>query len=195
MFEKVADQNLIVIGSSSGGPRVLKDMFMKLPVLNASIVIVQHILPNFDLALVNKIASFSAMKIKLVEDEDTIEKSCIHFAKADKHLSLVHNYRFSLSDGECVNGSIPSIDTAMKSVKRKKGGKIVGVVLTGMGCDGAEGLSHIKQLGGITIAQDKESSSIYSMPRAAANTGDVDYVLNSGKIGNMLALLVGVVQY
>lgn len=100
------------------------------------------------------------------------------------------NQKIVLAEGKRFNFVQPSADLAMKSLSRPLKGKIIGVVLTGMGKDGAEGIRHIKSIGGITMAQDQKSSAIFGMPKAAAETGAVDFVFPPDKIGKKLVELL-----
>ena len=96
-----------------------------------------------------------------------------------------------LNNGEKVNSVRPSVDVAMKSVITPIGSRVVGVILTGMGSDGAAGISQIKQMGGITVAQDQKTSVIYGMPKAAADTGFIDYILSTEQIADKIKNLFG----
>jgi len=158
--------------------------------LNASIIIVQHVPPIIDAAIANKLDSLSAMDVSLSSDGTELKNSNVYMAKADSHLTLMHNNTIKLVTGDKVNFCMPSVDVTMKSLSKHNTSKIVGVVLTGLGCDGAAGISHIKQLGGVTIAQDERSSAIYGMPRAAYETGDVDFVLHERNICSKLVEIV-----
>jgi two-component system chemotaxis response regulator CheB len=182
--------NIIVIGASTGGPKVLFNIFSKLPPVNAAVIIVQHIIPKYDMNFAACLNSVTKMNVLLAGDGNVLKKGSVFVAPAGVHLSLEHNTRIKLVHGEKVNYCCPSIDVAMKSLVHTGTGKIVGVVLTGMGKDGAHGITHIKKINGVTIAQDKKSSVIYSMPMEAQNTGNVDFVLSADAIGRKLVELV-----
>jgi two-component system chemotaxis response regulator CheB len=190
-MNKKTNMNIIVIGSSTGGPKLLNKIFAELPILNATIIIVQHVPPVFDKAIAERLDSISPMSVVLANDGDTLKESTVYVAQAKLHLLLSENYKINLVKDKKINCCIPSIDATMTSLCNNKDGKIIGVLLTGMGKDGAAGISHIKHIGGITIAQDKESSTIYGMPKAAYETGNVDYVLHEDKLSAMLIKLVG----
>ena len=178
--------NLIVIGSSTGGLKILEEMFRRLPALKAAVLIVQHITPIIDQAFVGSLARISKMPVSLVREGQTLEDGHVYVAPGGKHLNLIRNQSFHLFSGEKVNSVCPSIDVTMKSLVRPPSGKLAGVILTGMGCDGAEGIMHVKRIGGITIAQDQKSSIIYGMPKAAAETGMIDYILSTDRITDKL---------
>ena len=184
-------KNIIIIGASTGGTRVLSNFFSELPVLNAAIIIVQHI-PAFHCGLfAESLDRLSPMKVVLADNRTTLENHTVYCAPSDTHLILIDNSRIKLIDGEKVNFCKPSIDVTMKSLNQNQCGRIVGVLLTGMGKDGSDGISHIKAIGGFTIAQDKDSCVIYGMPKAAIETGKVDYILHQDNIPRKLIALVG----
>jgi two-component system chemotaxis response regulator CheB len=162
-----------------------------LPILRAAIVIVQHITPVIDLAFTTSLARKSRMPVKLAKDGDLLSQGQICIAPGGVHLTLVSNQKVHLYSGEKVNSVCPSIDVTMKSVGPQSGGKLVGVILSGMGRDGADGLVHLKGYGAITIAQDQKTCVIYGMPKAAAETGKVDFVLPTTAIARKLADLFG----
>ena len=170
---------------------MLQEIFSNLPVINASVIIVQHISPMFDKAMADRLNEISPMDVRLAEDGQHIKDGTVYVAPSRKYLKLEFNERIMLT--ECSNSDYcrHSITMAMKSLVRHNSGKIVGVVLTGMGDDGAEGITHIKKLGGATIAQDNETSVIYNMPEAAQATGNVDYVLSKKLISSKLVQLIG----
>lgn len=183
--------NLVVIGSSTGGLKILEELFPQLPPLKAAVVIVQHITPQVDQSFVTSLARVSKMPVSLAREGTVIQAGQVYLAPGGVHLTLSRNSVVHLHDGEKVNSVRPSIDVAMKSVTTSAGGRLAGVILTGMGSDGAAGISHIKQLGGITIAQDQKTSVIYGMPRAAAETGQVDFILPTGRIAHKIKELFG----
>jgi len=183
---------LVMIGSSAGGPRILKEIFHDLPRLNAAVILIQH-MPRFINESVREILDeLTGMDVRIAEDGDELRKGVVHIAPSEKHLRLIDNRRIVLFDGEKVNFVSPSVDIAMKSVQTKQGQNIVGVILTGMGRDGADGIQHIKKIGGVTIAQNEETSVIFGMPKEAIATGSVDWVLGPGEIRNKLIALSGI---
>jgi two-component system chemotaxis response regulator CheB len=183
--------NIVIIGSSTGGPKTLGKMFSGLPVLNAAVIIVQHILPGFDEGFARNLNLKTEMPVELAQTGAIIEKGRAYVAQSRIHMRLMNNARIELYEGPKVNCCCPAVDVTMKSLGKQRAGKIVGVVLTGLGNDGADGTTHIKSLGGTTISQDKETSVIYGMPKAAYETGHVDHVLPDDQIGSKLVELVG----
>jgi two-component system, chemotaxis family, protein-glutamate methylesterase/glutaminase len=187
----MSSRNLVVIGVSTGGPMTLRELFQELPVLNAAFVVVLHISSAMDFRVAQGIDSVASMPVALAQDGEFLEDGRVYLAPGGLHLKLDANRRITLWEGERVNYVQPSVDVAMLSVTRPRSGKLIGIVLTGMGKDGAEGIRHIKSIGGVTIAQDQRSCTIYGMPKAAAETGAVDFVLPPKKIAAKLVELLG----
>lgn len=183
----MSTNNIVVIGVSTGGPIALKRLFAELPPLDAAIVIVLHIPRGMDYKIARSLDAVASMPVALAEDGEYLQKGHVYLAPGGFHLRLEGNSRIVLEEGGRINFVQPSADVAMKSLlKPLKRRWIIGVILTGMGKDGAEGIRHIKELGGVTIAQDQESSAIYGMPKAAVETGSVDFVVSPEKIGSIL---------
>ena len=167
--------NIVMIGVSTGGPMALKKLFSELPPLNAAFVIVLHIPPGMDYKIAKSLESIASMPVALANHGEYLKPGQVYLAPGGFHLALEGNSRILLREGPRVNFVQPSVDVAMNSLlKPIKSVRIVGVILTGMGKDGAEGIRHLKSIGGITIAQDQDSSAIYGMPKAAVETGAVD---------------------
>ena len=134
----------------------------------------------------------TTMTVKIAEDGDMIRDGVIYIAPSEVHLELKNNRMIYLMNGEKVNFVCPAIDVAMNSFTPFRNDRIIGVILTGMGHDGAQGLLHIKNIGGLTIAQDEDSSIVYGMPKAAYETGCVDLILSPEKIRQRLIQSVGI---
>lgn len=183
--------NFVMIGSSTGGLKVLEELFSRLPVLKAAVVIIQHITPQVDQSFVASLLRVSKMPVSLAMEGTNIQPGQVYLAPGGVHLTLLRNSLVRLNNGDKVNSVRPSIDVAMKSVTTPAGARIAGVILTGMGADGAVGISHIKRMGGVTIAQDQKTSVIYGMPKAAAETGQVDFVLPTEQIAVKIKSLFG----
>lgn len=185
-------RNLVVIGSSTGGVRALDRIFSGLPRLNAAIVIVHHMPKFINGSLGCQLNANTDMEVKVAEDGEILEHGKVYLAPSNVHLRIEHNSCIRLVGGEKVNFVCPSIDVTMRSLRKELDDQIVGVVLTGMGVDGVSGTSHIKRIGGLTIAQDEATSAIYGMPKAAYKTGDVDLVLTPERIQDKLIEIVGI---
>jgi two-component system chemotaxis response regulator CheB len=178
---------LIVIGASTGGPKVLGEILTLLPPLRASVVIVQHMPAFINPSFVRTLARQACMDVRLAQEGDALDEGVILVAPSDFHLTFVRNRCVRLGSGPQVNYVRPAIDVAMMSLLPPgPGQKIIGVVLTGMGRDGAAGLAHIKRLGGMTVAQDEASCAVWGMPAQAVKLGCVDYELPPASIVALL---------
>jgi two-component system chemotaxis response regulator CheB len=179
----------VVIGSSTGGPKALSQLYAALPGdFPAPIILVQHNSSGFDAGFVQWLNTYTPLEVQLAKAGEYPRKGKIYVAPTGQHL-LIGNSGFVLDDGEPVNNQKPAVDILFKSAAEFYGCSVVSVVLTGMGYDGAEGTRAVKKACGITVAQDEASSMIYGMPRAAAETGCVDMVLPLDKIPTRLLFL------
>jgi two-component system, chemotaxis family, protein-glutamate methylesterase/glutaminase len=183
--------NLVVIGVSTGGPLTLKELFSGLPPLNAAFLVVLHITPEMDFRIAQGIDAAASMPAALAQDGEFLKAGRIYLAPGGFHLKLEGNHRIALQEGPRVNYVQPAVDVAMQSLTRSLSGELIGIILTGMGKDGAEGMRHMKSIGGTTMAQDQKSSVIYGMPKAALDTGAVDLVLPPSGIAAKLVELLG----
>ena len=180
----------VAIAASTGGPQSLLQVFEKLPgELDAAILLVQHMPPGFTKSFAMRLDRISQLNVKEAEDGETVYENWAYVAPGDYHMEVVSRLGkpvIKLYKGPKIHGVRPAADPMMKSVAKLFGRKTVGVVMTGMGRDGAEGLAEIKRRGGITIAQDKETSIIFGMPKAAIELGVVDYVVPLDKIADTI---------
>jgi two-component system, chemotaxis family, protein-glutamate methylesterase/glutaminase len=169
---------IVAIGTSTGGPRALQEVLTRLPKnLPCPAVIVQHMPPGFTRSLAERLNSLSEIQVKEAEEGDVLLPGCAVIAPGDYHISIQRESGKSvvrLNKEPAIGGLRPAVDPMMMSVSRNFPGKAVGVILTGMGHDGAKGLLAIKQAHGCTIAEDKSTTVIYGMPKAAVEAGAVD---------------------
>jgi two-component system chemotaxis response regulator CheB len=129
------------------------------------------------------------MEVRLAQDGDWLREGLVLVAPSEAHCTLQRNQRVRLAPGPKVNFVCPSVDVMMQSVKAPPAGqRLIGVLLTGMGKDGAAGLAHLKRLGALTIAQDEASSAVYGMPAEAVKLGCVDHELAPEGILRLLTL-------
>jgi two-component system chemotaxis response regulator CheB len=184
-------QNVVVIGSSTGGPRVLERVFSGMPRLACSIVIVNQMVKAMNPIIRDRLARVTNMEVIIAKDSSFLTSGKLYIAPSEIHLKLVGNSTIALAQGERVNNVRPSIDVAMRSLEARDGDRIVGVILTGAGRDGADGIKYIKEIGGLTIAQDEKSSPLPTMPKAAIATGKIDLVLTPEDITGKLVKLFG----
>jgi two-component system, chemotaxis family, protein-glutamate methylesterase/glutaminase len=183
-------RNLVVIASSTGGPQTLRAVFGRLPVLDASIVVVQHMPQFVEDSMCQGLDRITDMHVSLAQTGDRLSAGRVFLAPADRHLVFEGCGVLRVVDGPKVNYVRPSADVTMKSVTHQMCGRPIGVVLTGIGRDDADGIVHLKQLGGTTIAQDESTCVIHRMPEAAVATKYVDYILTPTQIHDALARLV-----
>ena len=183
-------RKIVIIGASTGGPQTLRKVVEKIPVIDACIIIVQHMPIHVNNSIRRSLSQLTDMDVNIAEDGMRLKNGVIIIAPSEVHLELDRNRFVRLVEGEKVNYVCPAVDVTLRSIENTSGVNIIGVILTGMGSDGAEGIRHIKQLGGTTIAQDEATSVIYGMPRAAAETGDIDFILPPELIGDKITQLV-----
>lgn len=179
-------RKIVIIGASTGGPRILDRIFRDFPYTDLAIIIVQHMPDHINLSLKEKLAGYTGMNVRIAEDGETIENGSIYIAPSGYYLTLENNRIIRLSSDVSAGYIAPSVDAAMESLVRRESDSIAGVVLTGMGFDGSAGIVHVKEIGGTVISQNMETSIIHSMPMAAFETGCVDYVLSPEKIREMM---------
>jgi two-component system chemotaxis response regulator CheB len=177
----VRAKKVVIIGSSTGGPAALEQVLPRLPEnLKAGILIVQHMPPGFTKSMAERLNRISPVEIKEAQDGDAILEGRALLAPGDYHMIVRKGagpgYIVAMSHEPQVHRVRPAVDVTMKSAVRAFGASTVGVVLTGMGSDGAFGLKDIKDQGGRTIACDEKTSVIFGMPRAAIELGCVDRV-------------------
>ena len=175
-------KNLVIIGSSAGGPRILKEIFQNFPVLNAAILVIQHMPKFVNESLRYNLDMLTEMPVSIAQHGDRLNPGNIYLAPSEVHCKFINNQEIQLVKAEKVNYVCPSIDETLKSVSGHNVMRIIGIILTGMGRDGADGMVHIKTIGGTTIAQDEKTSIIFGMPREAINTGSIDWILNPEQI-------------
>ena len=183
---KTTDQEpLIAIGASTGGTEVLREILSSLPPNLPGIVIVQHMPKAFTGSFANSLDRVSELEIKEAEDGDMVESGKALLAPGDAHMILKTNgssYQVKLDKGELVNRHRPAVDVLFRSVASIAGSAAVGVILTGMGNDGAKGMTEMHDQGALTLAQDQESCVVYGMPKVAVESGAVDQSLTPEQI-------------
>jgi len=177
---RVANDPIIAIGASTGGTEALKEILRAMPFDAPGIVIVQHMPVGFTAAFAAHLADICKMEVREAVHGDRVVRGRALLARGDRHL-LVHRRGFELvvelSDAPPVARHRPSVDVLFRSVADAVGAAAVGVILTGMGADGADGLLTMKRAGAGTIAQDESTSVVFGMPKEAIDRGAVDVVL------------------
>jgi two-component system, chemotaxis family, protein-glutamate methylesterase/glutaminase len=187
----IQPKTIVVIGASAGGPRVLKTLFHGMPRLRASVIVVQHMPKFINDSLRDSLAAETRMRVVIAQNGDPLEDGTVYIAPSEVHLVVRHNRSLRLAHGEKVNYVCPAVDVTMNSLFMEFGASFIGVVLTGMGRDGADGVVHVRRIGGVTLAQDEKTSSIFGMPKEAIATGCVDFVLPPEKIRVKIEELTG----
>ena len=173
---------VVAIGASTGGPRVLLKILRGLPPdYPLPILVVQHITQNFAQVFCRWLDQQISLKVELASSCRTLEGGCVLVAPPKLHMA-VSNGKVALRPGSPRHGCIPSVDVLFESLAQEYGKQSVGILLTGMGEDGAEGLLKIQETGGLTIAQDEESCVVFGMPKAAIQRGAAQKVLNPQQI-------------
>jgi two-component system chemotaxis response regulator CheB len=184
---------IIALGISTGGPQALEILLSRLPVnFNAGIVIVQHISSGFVEGLVDWLKISSKLDIRVAKSGDTVKSGVVLFAPDNYNMLISEDGRVILKEDLSKSMlHVPSIDELMKSVAKNYKYRAVGLLMTGMGSDGVEGMRLIKSSGGITLAQDEKTSVIFGMNKLAIDRGYVDKIVTLEKIADELVELVG----
>jgi two-component system chemotaxis response regulator CheB len=173
-------QPLIALGASTGGTEALLELLAPLPAETPAVLVVQHMPEGFTRAFAERLDRSCRLAVKEAEDGDRVLPGHVLLAPGDRHMILrcrAGGYFVEVSDGPLVSRHRPSVDVLFRSVAQAAGANAVGVILTGMGDDGAAGLAEMKQAGALTLAQDEKTSIVFGMPKEAIRRGAVDEVL------------------
>lgn len=185
---------LIAIGASTGGTEAIYNIVRYLPPTVPGIVIVQHIPPVFSRMFAERLNTQTSLRVKEAESGDYTEPGTVLIAPGDRHMRLKKvgtRYRVECFEGEKVNGHCPSVDILFDSVAKEAGKSAIGILLTGMGSDGAKGLLAMRHSGSRTIGQDEASSVVYGMPKVAYEIGAVEKQVPLGRIPQVLFEMLG----
>ena len=184
-------EKIVVIGASTGGTEALKSLLETMPPDTPGMVIVQHMPELFTRAFAGRLDGLCAITVKEAENNDSVIRGRALIAPGNHHLLLKRSgarYYVEVKDGPLVCRHRPSVDVLFRSAARYAGQNAIGVILTGMGDDGARGMLEMKQAGAKTIAQDEATCVVFGMPKEAINLGGVDKVLPLPSIpGSVLA--------
>lgn len=167
---------VIALGASTGGTEAIASVLTRLPNNVPGIVVVQHIPPMFSTMFAQRVNKCTGFDVKEAQTGDEIKSGTVLIAPGDKHFRVVRKggkLVASVEEGEKVSGHCPSVDVLFDSVAKEVGKNALGVIMTGMGADGAKGLLAMRNNGARTIGQDKESCIVYGMPKEAYNMGGV----------------------
>ena len=184
---------LVALGASTGGPEAIRHVLSRFPRGMPPTLIVQHMVPRFTEAFASRLNDLGTIEVREARDGDELRPGLALVAPGGLHLLVERsgsNLRARVKDGPKVHFQMPAVDVLFRSVARCVGAGAVGVLLTGMGSDGAEGLLAMREGGAHTIAQDEDSSVVFGMPRAAIAAGGALEVLPLDRIGDRIVAVL-----
>ncbi|WPP53531.1 protein-glutamate methylesterase/protein-glutamine glutaminase [Catalinimonas niigatensis] len=173
-------EKVVAVGASTGGTEALRDFLSALPADSPGIIIVQHMPEMFTRSFANRLNQLCKISVKEAENGDTVIRGRALIAPGNKHMLLKRSgarYYVDVVDGPLVNRHRPSVDVLFRSVAEYAGKNSIGIIMTGMGDDGAKGMLEMKQAGAYTIAQDEKSCVVFGMPKEAIKLNAVDKIL------------------
>ena len=189
----VPTEKIIVIGSSTGGTEAIRTLLSSMPADMPGIAIVQHMPEGFTRSFSNSLNQISRLEVKEAENGDKLYRGRVLIAPGTKHMLLKRlgkEYFVEVKEGPLVNRHRPSVDVLFRSAARYAGGNAIGVILTGMGNDGARGMKEMHDAGARTVAQDEQSCVVYGMPKEAVKAGGVDDIVSLNNIDDHLVRLL-----
>ena len=187
-------EKIVCIGASTGGTEALREVLEAMPLNAPGIVIVQHMPEKFTAAFARRLDSLCEITVREAQNNDTILTGHALIAPGNKHLLLRRSgarFFVEVKDGPLVSRHRPSVDVLFRSAARDAGANAIGVIMTGMGDDGANGLKEMHDTGAWTIAQDEASCIVYGMPQEAVKRGAVDKIVGLKKIADAILERVG----
>jgi two-component system chemotaxis response regulator CheB len=190
---RAGTEKLLIIGASTGGTEAIKEVLIPLPPDAPGILITQHMPAGFTKSFAQRLDNLCKIKVKEAEDGERVLPGHAYIAPGDFHLALRKsgaNYVTALSDHEPVNRHRPSVEVLFKSAAQCVGANAIGVMLTGMGKDGAAAMMDMKRAGAYNIAQDEASCVVFGMPKEAIAAGGVDEVLPLNDIAARVVALL-----
>ncbi len=176
---------IVAIGASTGGTEALREVLEALPAESPAILVVQHMPEKFTSAFARRLNAGCAINVKEAEDGDLVQPGLALIAPGNLHMLLVRNgsrYTVRIEDGPHVSRHRPSVDVLFRSTAQTAGKNAMGMILTGMGDDGARGLLEMRQMGSLTLAQDEATSVVFGMPKEAIQRGAAVRTLPLGKM-------------
>ncbi len=184
---------VIAIGASTGGVEALKEVLSKLPPNSPGIAVVQHMPAKFTTSFAERLNDLCQIKVKEAEDHDSVVPGTALIAPGNFHMILRRSgtrYYVEVKDGPMVHHQRPAVDILFKSTAKYAGANSIGVILTGMGSDGAAGLLEMKQAGASTIAQDEKTCIVFGMPNEAIKLGATDKVVPLSQVAEEIIRMV-----
>lgn len=191
-------ESIVAIGTSTGGPKALQEVVPYIPGdVPAALMVVQHMPPGFTKSLADRLNTLSGLLVKEAEDGDRVQAGYAYIAPGDYHMLLSKSkdggLSIKLTKDPSVGGHRPAVNVMMNSIAESGFSRVIGVIMTGMGSDGSEGVVNIKKMNnGVIISQDENSCVVYGMPKAAVNTGAVDEVVPLKQIADVIVKYLGV---
>lgn len=185
---------VVAIGASTGGPEALHQVFERLPADSPPIVVVQHMPARYTPKLAAQLDRCSGMEVRHASDGEEVAPGVALVAPGGEHMRIAldrHRLRVACGPGEPVNGHVPSVDVLFHSVAEVLGRRTIGVLLTGMGADGADGLGAMRAAGARTLAQDEETSVVFGMPKAAHERGAAERLVALPLVAQTIFELIG----
>lgn len=187
-------EKIVVVGASTGGTEALREFIEALRLDCPGIVVVQHMPEKFTASFAQRLNSLAAVAVKEAEDNDSILPGRVLIAPGGLRHTLIQRsgarYYVKLKDGPLVSRHRPSVDVLFRSASRYAGKNAVGIIMTGMGDDGAKGMAEMKEAGAYNIAQDEKSCVVYGMPNEAVKLGGVDQILSLEQIAHHMMNVV-----
>jgi len=184
-------RRLVVIGCSTGGPGALHQIIPRLPAdLPAGVLVVQHMPAGFTRSLAQRLDEISGIHVKEAEEGDRVVNGHVLVAPGGYHMTVDHDGRIRLNQEPAIHGVRPAVDKTLESVVPIWGNRMIGVILTGMGYDGAKGMVSLKKAGGKTVAEDASTCVVYGMPKVVVELGAADQVLPVHEIPDAIVRLV-----
>ncbi len=178
-------EKVVAIGTSTGGTLALEFVLSRLDRDSEGIVIVQHMPEKFTAAFAERLNSLCAIEVREAKNGDRVRPGLALIAPGGQHMSLTRNgayYHVAVKPGPAVNRHCPSVDVLFRSVARIAGTNAIGIIMTGMGDDGARGLAEMREQGARTFAQDEQSCVVFGMPKEAIKRGAVDQVVSLERV-------------
>ena len=183
-------KKLVVLGSSTGGPRALSEVIPRLPAdLPAAVLVVQHMPKGFTKSMAERLDATSALSVSEAKEGDLLKAGHVLVAPGNYHMEVTRGGVIKLNQHTQVWGVRPAVDVTMESVTGQFGKSIVGVILTGMGRDGTRGAGLFKESGGWIVAEDESTCAVFGMPKSVIDSGNADVVLPIGKIADEITRL------
>lgn len=177
---RVGTEKIVFIGASTGGTEAIREVLVHLPPDAPGVVVTQHMPPGFTHSFAQRLDSLCRIRVKEAEGGERVLPGHAYIAPGDRHLEVIRSgadYLCALSDGPLVNRHRPSVEVLFRSAMANVGANAIGIMLTGMGKDGAQAMLELRQAGAYTIAQDEKSSVVWGMPGEAVKLGAVEEIL------------------